>query len=82
MTITAEQDRIRCDEQWRVYCRDRMEGIYDDMVRRINDPSPKLWSFSIPHELSERLIDACALAGRTCKYEHEAGSVWGGLTIL
>lgn len=82
MTITAEQDRIRCDEQWRVYCRDRMDGARAYALEKINSGKPVIYSLSIPHELSDELIQACALAGRTCRYEHVEGAVWGGLTIL
>lgn len=80
--ITAEQDRARCDAEWAAYGRGRIEGARAWALSKINSGKPVIYSLSIPHELSEELIEACALAGRTCRYEHEAGAVWGGLTIL
>lgn len=82
MTITAEQDRARCDAEWAYYGRARIDNAREWALAKINGGAPVIYSLSIPHELSDELIEACAIAGRTCRYEHEAGSVWGGLTIL
>lgn len=81
MNPTATEDRIRCEAEFAAWGREQIAHWEAWALKEID--GPHLHPLQIPHELSNRLREACALAGKACLYERDSvENPFGTLMIL